>query len=109
MKSRCRKTRDMYCEDSDCNRYHSTSPGSSAFRTSPVMFFTSDLPISCLRWFLFNRWGQVIFETRETGGRGWDGKVNGCDRPAGVYVYLTEAEFENGVMERHQGNVTLIR
>lgn len=58
---------------------------------------------------IFNRWGQVIFETKRTDGRGWDGKFNNRDQPEGVYIYLIEVELESTYMEKYQGNVTLIR
>ncbi len=58
---------------------------------------------------IFNRWGQVIFETQSIDGRGWDGKFNGEAQPTGVYVYQIEAAFKNGVREQYTGNVTLIR
>jgi gliding motility-associated-like protein len=58
---------------------------------------------------VFNRWGQLIFETTSIDGRGWDGAFNGVAQPAGVYVYLIEASFINGRSERYQGNVTLFR
>jgi gliding motility-associated-like protein len=58
---------------------------------------------------LFNRWGQEVFSTTNPDGRGWDGKFNGEDQPQGVYIYLIEATFKNGVSEKKQGNVTLLR
>ena len=58
---------------------------------------------------IFNRWGQVVFETAKTDGRGWDGKFNGVDQPGGVYVYLIEASFKSGTAEKYQGNLTLLR
>ena len=58
---------------------------------------------------IFNRWGQMIFESRETNGRGWDGKFNGVDQPQGVYVYMIDVTFDNNVKEHYTGNVTLFR
>lgn len=58
---------------------------------------------------IFNRWGQKVFETTSTNGRGWDGKFNGEDQPLGVYLYLVEASFINNTQEKYQGNLTLIR
>lgn len=58
---------------------------------------------------IFNRWGQQIFETVSTDGRGWDGKFNGKEQPPGVYIYLIEASFIDGAQEKHQGNITLIK
>lgn len=58
---------------------------------------------------IYNRWGELIYETGSINGRGWDGKMNGADQPTGVYVYLIEADFANNTGERYQGNVTLLR
>lgn len=58
---------------------------------------------------VFNRWGQLIFETRRADGRGWDGKLNGADQPSGVYVYLIKVGFVNNQGESYKGNVTLLR
>ncbi len=75
-------------------------------------FFPRDLLSAGLIQFrmqIFNRWGQLIFETTHTGGRGWDGKFNNAEQPQGVYVYLLEGTFRNGHSVRYQGNVTLFR
>ncbi len=58
---------------------------------------------------IFNRWGQVVFETNNTQGRGWDGKLNGKEQPEGVYVYTVQSTLMNGRAEKYKGNITLIR
>lgn len=58
---------------------------------------------------VFNRWGQQVFETARTDGRGWDGKFNGIDQPTGVYPYFIEATLQNGATEKYEGNLTLLR
>lgn len=58
---------------------------------------------------IFNRWGQLIFETSALEGRGWDGKFNGVQQPEGVFIYVIDATFKDGQKEHHQGNVTLLR
>ncbi len=58
---------------------------------------------------IYNRWGQLLYETTSTDGRGWDGALNGVQQPEGVYIYLIEATFKDGQIEHHQGNVTLLR
>ncbi len=58
---------------------------------------------------IFNRWGQLIFETTKTDGRGWDGKFNGKDQPSGVYIYQIQAVLDNARQENYTGNVTLLR
>lgn len=58
---------------------------------------------------IFNRWGQKIFETTSTSGRGWDGKLNNTLQPLGVYIYQIEAEIDSKYEERYQGTVTLLQ
>jgi gliding motility-associated-like protein len=58
---------------------------------------------------IFNRWGQLIFETNNIDGRGWDGRFNGKDQPTGVYIYRIKAVLLNGSIEDYTGNVTLMR
>lgn len=58
---------------------------------------------------VFNRWGQLIFETTHANGRGWDGKFNGQDQPGGVYIYWINVTFDNNRQEQYKGNVSLIR
>ena len=58
---------------------------------------------------IYNRWGQKVFESTTTDGRGWDGMFNGEPQPLGVYVYQISATFTNDVSENYTGNVTLLR
>lgn len=58
---------------------------------------------------VFNRWGQVVFKTEVPDGRGWDGKFNEKEQPAGVYVYQIQVTFKNGRSESYDANVTLMR
>ncbi len=58
---------------------------------------------------IYNRWGEMIFESTSLDGRGWDGKYNGADQPEGVYVYTIDGTFKDGQKEHHQGNLTLLR
>lgn len=58
---------------------------------------------------VFNRWGQTVFETTQTDGRGWDGRFNGSAQPQGVYVYKINVALKNGREEYYTGNITLLR
>ncbi|MCB9046388.1 MAG: gliding motility-associated C-terminal domain-containing protein [Chitinophagales bacterium] len=58
---------------------------------------------------IYNRWGQLIYQTNVPDGRGWDGKFKNEEQPTGVYVYTIHVTFGNSVSERYQGNVTLLR
>jgi len=58
---------------------------------------------------VFNRWGQVVYETSNRNGRGWDGRFNDKEQPSGVYIYQINVVLENGRTEQFTGNVTLLR
>lgn len=65
--------------------------------------------VTRFRMQVFNRWGQVVFETDRTDGRGWDGGFNGSPQPEGVYIYKLSVEFINDRKEMYTGNITLLR
>ncbi len=56
---------------------------------------------------IFNRWGQVIFETNDP-NEGWNGIHNGNHAPQGVYIYRLVYDDVNGNPIDRKGNVTLI-
>ena len=57
---------------------------------------------------VFNRWGAVVFETRNV-SEGWDGTINGKLADDGVYVYQVSGKCESGYDIATNGNVTLVR
>lgn len=58
---------------------------------------------------IYNRWGEIIFETTNADGRGWDGKFNNQHQPMGVYVYQISVRYKNQTAEKYTGNITLLR
>jgi len=61
------------------------------------------------RMLIFDRWGNLIFETNDK-NIGWDGyNAKGKLLPAGVYVYKLELTLSNGQRSTRVGDVTLIR
>ncbi len=57
---------------------------------------------------LYNRWGQLVFETDRL-SQGWDGRFNGEEQDMDVYVYVLNALLENNEKVSKKGNITLIR
>ena len=57
---------------------------------------------------IYNRWGQLLFETTKIDGRGWDGKFNDQLQPMGVYVYKITVDYKTDNHEEYTGNLTLI-
>jgi gliding motility-associated-like protein len=62
-----------------------------------------------LKYFrIFNRWGQLVFETQQD-GVGWDGKVNGQTQGTYVFVWTVSAVDYLDQPYFSKGLVTLIR
>lgn len=61
-----------------------------------------------LKWEIWNRWGQKVFETADA-KFGWDGKFNGVLQPMDVYMYTLRVEFSDGRTVTKKGDITLIR
>jgi gliding motility-associated-like protein len=64
--------------------------------------------ISKLYYAVFNRWGEMIYETNETNGQ-WDGSYKGERAEVGVYFWYAKADMVNGTHLDRKGTVTLIQ
>ena len=64
--------------------------------------------IDFFNFYLYNRWGQLIFETSSL-DVGWDGSFGGKPVNAGVFVYVLKGKFANGEEIDLKGNVTLVK
>uniref|UniRef100_UPI0032172363 PKD domain-containing protein n=1 Tax=uncultured Draconibacterium sp. TaxID=1573823 RepID=UPI0032172363 len=57
---------------------------------------------------IFNRWGEIIFESSSQ-EIGWDGKMKNANfAPAGVYTWVVQYADFTGKKHNQQGSVTLI-
>gem|GEM_PF-1130897 len=56
---------------------------------------------------VFNRWGQLLFETSDR-RKGWDGRQQGGEAQLGAYVYMLEYSL-NDQPVLQKGNFTLLR
>lgn len=70
--------------------------------------FVRDVEAGTLNWRVFNRWGQVVFEARDTHAY-WDGTHNGLNCASDVYVWMIRYMDTEGIGHEHTGQVTLIR
>ncbi len=58
---------------------------------------------------VFNRWGQLVFQTRDW-KIGWNGKVNGKEQGSGVYVWVLQYTDRDTKEKRQmKGTTVLIR
>jgi gliding motility-associated-like protein len=60
-----------------------------------------------LNFSVFTRWGDLVFQATNL-SQCWDGKFNGVNASAGVYVYYLEASNNCGTVTQ-KGVITLIR
>ena len=56
---------------------------------------------------IFNRWGQLVFQSGNPNER-WDGSFNGEQVPQGVYVYRLSAQGPSGKKETKEGNLNVV-
>lgn len=57
---------------------------------------------------IFNRWGQMVFETTDT-EEGWNGLVNGQHQKSGIYVYRLSYKNIYGLEVDKKGTVLLLQ
>jgi gliding motility-associated-like protein len=61
-----------------------------------------------LRYEVFNRWGQKVFQSSDKSSC-WDGTFNGKPSESGAYVYKVYYLLNDGTSKEEAGNLTLIR
>ena len=64
--------------------------------------------------YIFDRWGEQLFERTnfvpaDDISGGWDGTFRGKTAPTGVYVYIIEVDFADGITLLYRGDITIIR
>lgn len=57
---------------------------------------------------VFNRWGQVVFESTDA-GQSWDGSFSGELQPMGVYAFILSGTASDNSAVLENGNITLLR
>jgi len=72
------------------------------------IFYVRGFGISKMDLRIYNRWGQLVFETTNQ-DIGWDGKFKGVLQPLDTYAYTLVVEFTNGTKFSKKGDLTLIR
>ena len=70
--------------------------------------YVRGLNLSKVHLAIYNRWGQVVFETFNQ-NEGWDGTFNEMKVDPEVFVYYLEATCEGGEEYFGKGNITVIR
>jgi gliding motility-associated-like protein len=64
--------------------------------------------IETLEFLIFNRWGEIVFESTST-DQGWDGNYRNRPAESAVFAVTVKGTFSNGQEFQIFGNVTLVR
>ena len=64
--------------------------------------------INSYEFVIYNRWGQIIFQTTEL-NKAWDGTVAGVLQDPAVYIWNCKYQLEGQTPEIRKGTVTLVR
>lgn len=60
------------------------------------------------RFTVFNRWGEMVFSSTET-GQGWDGKIKGQPSETASFVWQCQYQFAGEKATTIKGTVTLVK
>jgi gliding motility-associated-like protein len=79
--------------------------------------FASTESVESINYFrIYDRWGNMVFESpsfkpkdSQVVGNRWNGFYKDIKANEGVYVYICEVKFVDGVVLRFRGDVTLVR
>ena len=87
------------------------SPNFDGYNDFFTLFGGSEVA-SIKKLLVFNRWGAVVYEGKDLpaadGSVGWDGQFKGKAMNAGVFTWMAEIEFIDGIVETHSGDVTIV-
>lgn len=86
-------------------------PGGGSYNANDLsndVFFPFTAGVTEYQLMIFNRWGELIFETNDV-KIGWDGYFNGKLCQQDTYVWKANISFFDGRKYNKTGNVTLLR
>lgn len=83
-------------------------------RNDLFQVFTGTGVVNIKNFIIFDRYGNLMFAKNNLapsfgGTEGWDGRVFNQDLLPGVYVYMIDVEFIDGLTLTYRGDVTLFR
>ena len=56
---------------------------------------------------VYNRWGQLLYQSEKGYTNPWDGKYNGQDLPIGTYYFIID--FNDPKLETVTGPITIVK
>ena len=104
---------NIICKD-NCPLYelpNTFTPNGDEFNQTFKPIFSNSIDPYNYSFYIYNRWGQVIFETQDI-ERGWDGLFgdDGIPVPLGTYTYKIIVKFtETDGRKEFFGHINLVR
>jgi len=95
------------CEESAVEIPNFITPNNDGANDKFEIRYTNIKELGLLR--IYNRWGELIFETDNPTYDFWDGTFRGVELNPGVYVYYVEVYCLDDSMFLKKGNVTIIK
>lgn len=95
----------MECNEGDVFVPNTFTPNDDG--KNDVLYVRSN-SIMELYFAVYNRWGQMVFETNDI-KKGWDGIYNGMKADPAVFAWYLKAKCYNGNQIFKKGNTTIIR
>ena len=74
-----------------------------------TLYFPVFSSLSELEFWIFNKWGELVYYTDDETAAGWDGSIQGKFAPAGSYVYKFRYTVTGGRNSSLSGSFLLIR
>ncbi|MDQ3193114.1 MAG: gliding motility-associated C-terminal domain-containing protein [Bacteroidota bacterium] len=90
---------------------NSSGPSGGSYNPNSLdntVFFPYTVGVDDFHMMIFNRWGELIFETFDL-KIGWDGYYRGQLSKQDVYVWKINARFNDNRVFSKAGDVTLLR
>lgn len=71
----------------------------------------NQLQAQAIEFWVFNRWGEIVFYSKSLEEQGWDGTSNGKESPTGTYVYKVQyvTKTDVGNLKSLSGSFLLIK
>lgn len=77
--------------------------------TNDILLLQTSQVDEILDWRIFNRWGNIVFESDGDLNNGWDGSYNGKPQDIGVYSYVVTYRGFASDVGTIKGQVTLLK
>lgn len=105
----CEATATTFIENCDWNLFlpSAITPGKDGLNDCFAIPEQIQNEISALEVYIYNRWGGVVFYSKDKGFR-WDGKVDGKIVPSAVYVYTITYRDLKGIRRVARGTLTVL-